>query len=619
VKVKRNTYLAFVFIVFLVGCNGTRETQQSNTAGSWPDFPSAEPLKETGLPDPYAEETKEQRDARMAWWRHAKFGMFIHWGVYSVPAGTHKGEKIDGIGEWIMLRGKIPVKEYRRYSSDFNPTQYDPEAWAALAKEAGMKYMVITSKHHDGFALFPSEVTDWDIVDSTPHKKDLIGPLAEAARAEGLKFGLYYSQAQDWTHTGGAVANWWGGEWDDSHKGDMDDYIDSIAVPQTREILTRYQPDVLWWDTPIDMNEERAEKLISLLRLNPGIIHNNRLGGGFEGDTETPEQHIPATGFKDRDWEVCMTMNDTWGFKSYDHNWKSTGDIVRKLCDIVSKGGNFLLNVGPTKEGLIPQPSIDRLKEVGDWMDVNGQSIYGTSANPFSKLAWGRCTKKIHSNGATLYFHVFDWPEDGKLAINGLSSKPSSVRLLANGASLKFTTFSKADAEGIILDVPKQAPTALVPVIKVEIPGELEVIQILPKQSNTGEVHLTAALADLHSKSYNANNQLRLKTHAGEKTVQNWQRHRDWIGWQFEITQPGTFDVIAEVAGPEDTSLSFKLKSTDEQEVKIKHTGSYEDYTARRLGLLKIPAPGNYQLELRGVKEGWQSIHLKSVRLTRID
>lgn len=150
----------------------------------------------------------------MAWWRYAKFGMFIHWGVYSVPAGTYDGEKIDGIGEWIMLRGRIPIAEYRAYAEDFNPTQYDPEAWAKLAKEAGMKYMVITSKHHDGFALFPSEVTDWDVADATPYGKDLIGPLAEAAREEGLKFGLYYSQAQDWTHPGGSFADWRGGQWD---------------------------------------------------------------------------------------------------------------------------------------------------------------------------------------------------------------------------------------------------------------------------------------------------------------------------------------------------------------------------------------------------------------------
>jgi alpha-L-fucosidase len=502
-SLNRYPCIAFLLILGLAGCTSPKETGHHQSTSNWPDFASVAPLADSGEPDPYAKETLEQRDARMAWWRYAKFGMFIHWGVYAVPAGTYDGEKIDGIGEWIMLRGKIPIAEYRSYAKDFNATQYDPKAWAKLAKEAGMKHMVITAKHHDGFALFPSEVTDWDVVDSTPHGEDLIGPLAEAARHEGLKFGLYYSQAQDWTHPGGSVAKWHGGEWDESHKGDMDDYISSIAVPQLREIMTRYQPDVLWWDTPIDMNKERAEKLIPLLRLKPGIIHNNRLGGGYEGDTETPEQHIPATGFDDRDWEVCMTMNDTWGYKSYDHNWKSTEALVRKLCDIVSKGGNFLLNVGPTKEGLIPQPSIDRLKEVGAWMDVNGESIYGTSANPFAKLSWGRCTKKIRPGSATLYFQVFDWPENGKLRVDGLKSVPSSVSLLANGESLAFSTYASDSALGVTIEVPTEAPTDLVPVIKVEIPEDLEVVRILPKQSKTGEIMLGASLALLDSRSYN--------------------------------------------------------------------------------------------------------------------
>ena len=338
--------------------------------------------------DPYANETTAQRDARMAWWRDAKFGMFIHWGVYAVPAGTCDGTKIDGIGEWIMLKGKIPVARYRAYANDFNPTKYDPVAWVALAKETGMRYMVITAKHHDGFALFPTAASKWNIVDATPWKKDLIAPLADAARAQGLKFGLYYSQAQDWTHPGGAKAGYKDGDgWDDAHKGSFDQYIDQIAVPQVREILTRYQPDVLWWDTPHLMTGDRASKLAALLPLRPGIIHNNRLGEGYKGDTETPEQHIPATGFPGRDWETCMTMNDTWGFKSDDHNWKPLPKLIHNLVDIVSKGGNYLLNVGPTADGEIPPESVKLLQQVGAWMKVNGESIYGTHASPFRKLA----------------------------------------------------------------------------------------------------------------------------------------------------------------------------------------------------------------------------------------
>ncbi len=311
-----------------------------------------------------------------------------------------------------MNRGKIPCADYQAFAKQFNPVKYDADEWVRMAKDAGMKYIVITSKHHDGFALFDSKASDWNVVKATPYGKDLLAPLADACRKHGLKLGFYYSQAQDWNNGGSAA----GGKWDKAQERDMDDYIDQVAVPQVREILTRYGefPAVLWWDTPTDMNQERAEKLIPLLKLKPGIIHNNRLGGGFQGDTETPEQHIPATGFPGRDWETCMTMNDTWGYKSYDDNWKSTETLLRNLIDIASKGGNYLLNVGPTAEGLIPQPSIERLADVGKWMKVNGDAIYGTTASPFKKLPFnGRCTRKP----GKLYLHVFDWPTDGKLLV----------------------------------------------------------------------------------------------------------------------------------------------------------------------------------------------------------
>lgn len=427
--------------------------------------------QDAGSPDPYASETKEQRDARMGWWREAKFGMFIHWGVYAVPAGTYKDKQVSGIGEWIMRNAQIPVAEYRAFARQFNPVKYRPEAWAKLARDAGMRYMVITSKHHDGFALFPSDVTDWDIADATPYGKDLIGPLAKAARAEGLRFGLYYSQAQDWTHPGGAKARLKEGEgWDEAHKGNFDTYLDSIAVPQVREILTRYQPDILWWDTPTWMNEGRAERLIPLVKLRPGLIHNNRLGGGYKGDTETPEQHIPATGFKDRDWEVCMTMNDTWGFKTSDTKWKSAETLVRNLIDIASKGGNYLLNVGPTGEGEIPAASLERLAAMGKWMQTNGESIHGTTASVFPKVSWnGRSTTRRTPDGKTrIYAHLFKQPKNGKLTINSLMNRPEEAVIL--GQSAKLEVAGKPGAWTIQL--PDTAADPYATVVALSIQGE---------------------------------------------------------------------------------------------------------------------------------------------------
>ena len=430
-------------------------------------------------PDQTAEtspvETKEERDARMAWWREAKFGMFIHWGVYAVPAGTWDGKPIGGIGEWIMLRGKIPVSEYRAFARDFNPVKYDPQAWAKLAREAGMKYIVITAKHHDGFALYPSDVTDWDIADATPYGKDLLTPLATATRKQGLKFGTYYSQAQDWTHPGGAKSGYKEGEgWDDAHKGNFDDYLTKIAVPQSREILARIKPDVLWWDTPTWMTAERAKPLDELLALRPKLITNNRLGGGYKGDTETPEQHIPATGFGDRDWETCMTMNDHWGWNKHDKNWKSSQELIRTLVDIASKGGNYLLNVGPTEAGEFPPEAVERLVEIGRWMEHHGESIYGTSASIVPAFAWGRCTVRREAENTVVYLHAFEPGASGLLRVDGVSGEVLSVELLGSSRSRLSQKFENGalvvDARGVDLVGP-------CPVVKVVFAGTPQVFE----------------------------------------------------------------------------------------------------------------------------------------------
>jgi alpha-L-fucosidase len=293
-------------------------------------------------------------DERMAWWREARFGLFIHWGVYAVPACTYNGQRINRIGEWIMNRGKIPVDVYKQFAAQFNPVNYDPDAWVRMAKDAGMKYIVITSKHHDGFALFDSKASTWDIMDATPYKKDLLKPLAEACRKHGMKLGFYYSHAQDWVNPGGSAARkvaseGWAnpdsakidaytaahsGHWDPAQTTKtMAQYIDEVAVPQVKEILTNYgDVAILWWDTPTDMTDEFATKLNALLKLQPKIITNDRLKRpNFPGDFKTPEQRIPNLSELDgKDWETCMTMNETWGYKSYANNWKSRETLVRK-------------------------------------------------------------------------------------------------------------------------------------------------------------------------------------------------------------------------------------------------------------------------------------------------
>lgn len=406
---------------------------------------------------------------KMEWWRNARFGMFIHWGIYSVPAGVYQGKEIPGIGEWIMNRAKIPVAEYEKYAAQFNPVKFNADEWVRLAKEAGMKYIVITSKHHDGFAMFHSEVSPYNVVDATPFKRDVIAEIAAACKKHGMPLGLYYSQAQDWHAPGGAAA---GGHWDKAQDGDMDKYLDEIAVPQVKEILGNYgKIKILWWDTPEGMTPERAAKFMTIVEQYPDLIYNNRLGGGIEGDLETPEQFIPATGIPGRNWESCMTINNTWGFKSYDHNWKSAKTLVRNLIDIASKGGNYLLNVGPTSMGQIPEASVERLKEIGAWMKINGDAIYGTSPSPFEKIEWGRCTHKAKDGKELLYLHVFDFPEAGILTVPNMGGKIYKAYPLSNKEEMLQVTI---DGNNPKIDLTPTPRDSFATVIVLEVSDDFQ-------------------------------------------------------------------------------------------------------------------------------------------------
>jgi alpha-L-fucosidase len=432
-------------------------------------------------------ETAAQREQRMEWWRDARFGMFIHWGLYAIPAGTWDGRQIGGIGEWIMDRANIPVEQYEQLAGQFNPEKFDAGQWVSIAKDAGMKYLVITSKHHDGFCLFDTAATSYDVVDATPYGKDLLKPLSDECRKQGLKFCVYYS-IMDWHHP----AQYRGSEQRYNptkiHQEQKAEYM-AFMKQQLRELLDSCDPEVLWFDGewPAWYTEEDGREIYAYLRkLKPEIIVNNRVGKGrkgmeglskgdqeYVGDFGTPEQQIPATGLPGVDWESCMTMNDTWGYKSYDDNWKSTETLIRNLIDIASKGGNYLLNVGPTAEGLIPPQSVERLRGIGRWMQVNGASIYGTQASPFASTPWGRCTRKATADGTNLYLHVFQWPADRKLPVPGLQNRVQRAYLLADDDKQDLAV--DASDQGVMVQLPASAPDPVCSVVVLETAGELKI------------------------------------------------------------------------------------------------------------------------------------------------
>jgi alpha-L-fucosidase len=567
----------------------------------------------SALPCASQAETPEQRDARMGWWRDAKFGMFIHWGLYAVPAGIWKGNPVEHAGEWIMFNGKIPVPEYEPLIKEFNPVKYDAKEWVRIAKDAGMKYIVITSKHHDGFCLFDSKLTDYDAM-STPYGKDLLKPLADAAHEAGLKICWYHS-ILDWHHPDylprGAKSTpaWSSRPWDTrpTDDADLNRYIDYMKG-QLRELLTNYGDiGIIWFDggwehTPAEIHSEEVVELIHSIQ--PAVIINNRIQ--IPQDYDTPEQHIPETGIPGRDWETCMTMNDTWGFKVNDQNWKSKEDLIRKLVDIVSKGGNFLLNVGPTAEGLIPQPSVERLAAMGEWLKVNGESIYGAKPSPFRHLEWGRCTTKP----GFLYLHVFECP-NGNLVVPGLKNKVKKAYLLSDTKKTSIQTAQVGD--DLQVNVSGVTPDTIDKVVVLQIEGEPDVDNTL-RPAKDGSVMLSSSDAEIHGQT------LKNETKGDADNIGCWTNSADWLSWEVKGVKPGKYQVSLDFAclkGSEGSKVS--LTAGDQAlSITVKSTESWDKFTNEAVGTLEVKdseKPVNFELRVKE-KPGDAVMNLRSIKLT---
>jgi alpha-L-fucosidase len=410
----------------------------------------------------YLNETQDEMDARMEWWRDARFGMFIHWGLYAVPAGVYHNEPVAGIGEWIMNSAQIPVADYETFAAQFNPVQFDAAEWVRIAKDAGMKYIIITSKHHDGFGLWDSEVSQYDIIDAAPFGRDILKELADAAALEDIRLGFYHS-IMDWHHPDAQAPHFPTYNTSEKSNPSFPSYVEDYLTPQVRELVTGYDPAVLWFDgewIPEWTHELGLEMYNFVRSMSPDILINNRVDKGrqgmqgmtrtdqqYAGDFGTPEQEI-LEGTSTLDWESCMTMNDTWGFKSTDDNWKSAETLIHNLVDIAAKGGNYLLNVGPTAEGLIPQASVERLAEMGDWMEVNGEAIYGSRL--WAHYEDGDMVRYTQV-GDDIYAISLGWPGSELKLNHVVPEEGSEIRLLGYDQPL---TWSYDAANGLTITLP---------------------------------------------------------------------------------------------------------------------------------------------------------------------
>jgi alpha-L-fucosidase len=529
-----------VIVLFLVSLTVTAATVSTTTAPGAPfrvnASPSSSSSPHASLSAPSSTPTAAQPD-RLQWFRDAKFGLFIHWGVYSMI----------GREEWARQILQIPLSEYQYYADNFNPVDFNPAEWAALAKDAGVRYIIITSKHHDGFCMFDSAYTDYDI-GHAKYGKDILAMLSAACKTAGVPLGFYYS-IMDWHHPDYLPRRSW--EKDRPTKGaDLNRYMD-YAINQVRELVTRYDPAVLWFDGQWEHTaaEQRTDEIAKmLLSLKPSILINDRLPG--HGDFGTPENYVPATGIRNPDgtprlWEACYTMNwNGWGYNRYETEFHSASQLIRQLIEIVSKGGNLLLNVGPQPNGKIPAEFVDRLQRIGAWLKVNGESIYGTTASVFERLPFfGRCTVK----GQTLYIHVMGWPRDGSIRLPGLKTDVKKAYLLARKD--KALRVRRAGRD-VVIALPPRAldPDATVVAVELAGPPVVEPWQIGPDAAD-GRIELPVYLAEIKAEM---GQRAYLDYFYRTTMLTNWQSVSDYPEWTFETAAPGTYEIrvsYASVAG----------------------------------------------------------------------
>ena len=565
-------------------------------------------------------ESMETRDQRLQWWREARFGMFVHWGVYSYLGGTWNGRAVKGYAEHIQRILKIPIPTYReQVAGKFNPTEFDADAWIRAAKEAGMGYFIITAKHHDGFAMFDSKASDYNIVKATPFQRDPMKELKAACQKYGLKFGFYYSHAFDW-----GDANAPGNDWDyDNPGGDrglhggrnwweaspellpkVRKYVDEKSIPQLLELIKNYDPDILWFDTPHKLPDSENLRILKAVRqAKPAIVVNGRLvrnGGDYASTADRPAEFARHDG----DWEGIPTTNESYGYNQNDHSHKPPAHFIRLLAKAAARGGNLLMNVGPMGNGRMDAADLAILQGIGQWWKMNGDSIRGTTATPLPVQTWGESTRK----GNTLYLHVFDWPADGRLVVGGLKTEVKRAYALADAGVCEPKRLNSLD---VIIQVPKIAPDKADSVVAIECAGPIVADATRLLQPGFARDTLRVFDGELHGKS--------LRFGPGKTRdayVENWAKPDDFISWPVRLDQAASYQVTllydADKASDGGT-YSLKLgQQTLQGSVRL------GTEVSAPLGRVQL-TPGNFEIRVVPARiQGSELMRLRSLVLTPV-
>jgi alpha-L-fucosidase len=570
-------------------------------------------------------ESMKTRDERLTWWREARFGMFVHWGVYSSLGNEYQGRKGGGYAEHIQRVLKIPIPEYRRnVAGIFNPTNFNADEWIRTAKAAGMGYFVITSKHHDGFAMWPTKVNDYNVMDATPWHHDPMADLRAACKKYGVKFGFYYSHAFDWGNENAP-----GNDWDYQNPGGdkliggrnwwltmpeflpkARKYVDEKSIPQLQELVRLYDPDIFWFDTPSKLPDSENVRIMKAVRAaSARVVINGRIvrgWGDYASTADRPAEFPPHDG----DWEGIPTTNESYGWNQFDDSHKSPAHFIQLLAKAAARGGNILMNVGPMGDGRMDPKDVAILKRLADWWIVNGESIRGTTRTPLPVQAWGESTRK----GNTLYLHVFNWPANGELVVGGLKSNVKRARLLAE-RTIQQPPALKAGRENS-LDVKISGLPAIPPgegdfVIVLECDGAIQTDTGRLLQPGFANDTLRVFDADLHGSG--------LKFGPGkvrDAHVTGWTKADDYIAWPVRLNRDAMFEVLVTYdAEPDSAGNTFELMAGKQ---KLQGTVAAGLIRTNALGRISLTSgSGELRISPVALKQG-ELMQLRTVELKAV-